>query len=492
MAHPAIVATRAALGVKNGEPVGVSDVFPPDAGTLYAWFRIAGHKQPTKLRGEWHYLGGGGDRMVIASDLTIQPNESWGDFQFELPPGRPWPLGAYRVDILMDGKVAASVPFRIEQAAAKPAPQAQAAPKIVEAKPARGVKDGKPVDPGDVFAPDTNPIYVWYRLSGNAKSVEIRSVWHYLGGGEASEAEGGTHPAGREWGYLGKELPPGRPWPLGEYRVDILIDGAKAASVPFRVAAAAPKVTISQAQVARGVKDGQPVDTGTVFAPNASPLYVWFRVAGNAGPVKLRGEWHYLGGGGDQVIAKAEGELKPGTTTANFRRTLPEGKTWPLGDYRMDVFAGDALAASVRFRIEEGKPAAAAAPAGGAITLASVEALLRELGADPQANTRKDGVPYFEFALDGRKTALALYGCTPGPCAQALLHTGFRIGKKPDLQAINDWNREQRFVRAYLDRDGDPTVESDLVVAGAETAALREWIATWRRQVPQFLAHVTK
>jgi hypothetical protein len=380
-AAPAIVAAMPARGVKDGEPVSPGEVFAPDAGTIYVWFRMAGHDAPTALRGVWHYLGGGGDRVIISSEIIMQANQDWGDFQLELPPGRPWPTGEYRVDIFIADKQAASVPFRVAEASAQPTP---AAPKIVEAKPARGVKDGKPVDPRDVFTPDMNPIYVWYRIAGNAAPAEIRSIWHYLGGGEdvASEAEGGTQPAGREWGYVGKELPPGGTWPLGEYRVDIMIDGRVAMAVPFRVAdvpakpAAAPKVAIPEA------------------------------------------------------------------------------------------------------------------PAG--ITVDGVEALLRELGARPERKTRKDGVPYFEFTIDGRRTVLALYGCAPGPCAQSLLHTGFKTDKKVGLQAINDWNASQRFVRAYLDADGDPVVESDLVVAGAPMATVREWIATWRQRVPGFVSMLAK
>jgi hypothetical protein len=33
---------------------------------------------------------------------------------------------------------------------------------------------------------------------------------------------------------------------------------------------------------------------------------------------------------------------------------------------------------------------------------------------------------------------------------------------RPTLQRINAWNQEKRFSRAYLDKDGDPVLESDL------------------------------
>jgi hypothetical protein len=624
VAHPAIVAARAALGVKDGEPVGVSEVFAPDAGTLYAWFRIAGHTQPVKLRGEWHYLGSGGDRMVIASDLTVQPNESWGDFQFELPPGRPWPLGAYRVDILMDGKLAASVPFRIEQPGAAPAPQALAAPKIVEAKAAHGVKEGGiPVGVTEVFAPDAGRLYVWFRIAGHDRPVKLLSEWHYLGTGRdelLADIEMTGQP-GKDGGHFAFELLPGRLWPLGAYRVDILLDGKVAASVPFHVATAAPKpaarpqVKVFDMLVARGIKDGKPVAPAAAFAPDASPLYVWFRVSGNTEPVKLRGEWRYLGGGQDRIIARGEGMLKAGSAWTNFRRTLAEGKTWALGDYRFDLFVDDTLASSARFRIveggpklmveaaaspkiveakpardvnEDGKPVgpsdvftpdtrqifiwyritgnpapvemhsvwrylggggdSASAPEGGTqpagrewgafgkereandpwpvgeyrvdifiggaqaasvpfrvaaatpvagsagpVTFETVEALLNELGAKPRRDTRPDGVPFLAFRLDGRDMALALFGCAPGkPCVRLMLHTGFRLPQPVPAETLNAWTAEHRFVRAFHDDEGDPMLESDLVAVGSRMSTVREWIAEWRKQVPQFLDRVAK
>ncbi len=78
VARPTVVATRVARGVRNGLPVDPSEVFAPDTGKIYVWFRMAGHNAPTKLRGVWHYLGGGSDRVIIDSELTIQPMESWG------------------------------------------------------------------------------------------------------------------------------------------------------------------------------------------------------------------------------------------------------------------------------------------------------------------------------------------------------------------------------------------------------------------------------
>ncbi len=43
-------------------------------------------------------------------------------------------------------------------------------------------------------------------------------------------------------------------------------------------------------------------------------------------------------------------------------------------------------------------------------------------------------------------------------------YAGFR-SQRP-LEALNDWNREYRFTRAYLDQDGDVVLEMDLNLSG--------------------------
>ena len=486
---PAITAVAPARGVKDGKPVEPGATFTPEVNPIYVWFRLEGVTAATKLRQVWHYLGAGADRTIGEGDFTAPAGAKWADVKFTLAEGKRWPLGEYRVEIFAGDRQLAAVPFSVAEAGAEP--------RIVQTQPARGVKDGKPVEPGEVFRPDAKTIYVWFRIAGVNAPTRLRGIWNYLrpGGDEfIVESEAVVQP-GHDWGGFQIEGPPGRGWPVGNYRLDILLGDRKAASVPFRVAGAAQAVIVA-ARAARGVKNGEPVSPGETFAPDAGTIYVWFRLAGHEAPTALRGVWRYLGGGQDQVIISSELMMQPNQDWADFQLELPPGKPWPLGEYRVDILIGDKQAASVPFRIAaaaaQPAPKASAAPAAGAITPAGAEALLRELGADPQAKTRRDGVPYFEFVIDGRKTVLALYGCTPGPCAQALLHTGFKTDRKVDAQAINDWNREQRFVRAYLDRDGDPIVESDLVVAGAQIATMREWIATWRQRVPQFMAHLTK
>jgi hypothetical protein len=130
--------------------------------------------------------------------------------------------------------------------------------------------------------------------------------------------------------------------------ITVLVGGAVIFS---SLAQAQVDVTISQMTPARGVRDGKPVEPGTVFKPDVGKIYVWFRVTGQKAPVKLRGQWHYLSGGGDRLVIESEMTAPPRDASADFRMELPPGRPWPVGDYRLDILSGDEIAGSAAFRV---------------------------------------------------------------------------------------------------------------------------------------------
>ena len=71
------------------------------------------------------------------------------------------------------------------------------------------------------------------------------------------------------------------------------------------------------------------------------------------------------------------------------------------------------------------------------------------------------------------------------------MYAGFS-GFDVTLGRINEWNRTKRFSKAYLDDDDDPCLESDLdLEGGVATAAIEEFIETFRVSVEMFRAHIT-
>lgn len=64
--------------------------------------------------------------------------------------------------------------------------------------------------------------------------------------------------------------------------------------------------------------------------------------------------------------------------------------------------------------------------------------------------------------------------------SSAWLLAGFSANGHALPDRINEWNRTKRFSRAYLDREGDPIIESDIDLEGGVTRdAMVAWIRTF-------------
>lgn len=67
---------------------------------------------------------------------------------------------------------------------------------------------------------------------------------------------------------------------------------------------------------------------------------------------------------------------------------------------------------------------------------------------------------------------------------------GFR-SEKANLTKVNEWNRNKRYSRAYIDGDGDPVIELDLDLRGGVTpAGFVNFLNTVRLSVVQYSRHV--
>jgi hypothetical protein len=114
---------------------------------------------------------------------------------------------------------------------------------FVDLTTAHGVVDGRPFRPTHVFAPDDNPIYVWFRGEGCMAGTAIRSVWFYLETDPPLRFGDVTVVVDRpdDWGQFNFELGPGMKWRLGEYRIELRVDDALLAETRFRVSSINPK-----------------------------------------------------------------------------------------------------------------------------------------------------------------------------------------------------------------------------------------------------------
>ncbi len=82
------------------------------------------------------------------------------------------------------------------------------------------------------------------------------------------------------------------------------------------------------------------------------------------------------------------------------------------------------------------------------------------------------GDPAWTFTSRGILTTVVLYDrAANGRYESLLIYAGWSADGATPLETINAWNRASRFGRAYVDEDGDPVIELDLLVAGGITMA---------------------
>ncbi len=89
----------------------------------------------------------------------------------------------------------------------------------------------------------------------------------------------------------------------------------------------------------------------------------------------------------------------------------------------------------------------------------------------------------YRFQLLGYKTLLL------SKKINLQLYASFK--KKVTVNKINEWNRDKRYARAYIDKEGDPCLELDLdLEGGSSMGAVREMFRTWRTCVKLFTEHI--
>jgi hypothetical protein len=127
-------------------------------------------------------------------------------------------------------------------AQARPMVQTAPSPRIFDVMTARNVAWGQPVGPSGVFSPDVNPIYVWFRHQGLAAGTTITAVWYFTSTATPTKIGEGsvTVTPSSDWGQFNFELAQGKRWPVGDYRVEMLVSGAPVGEARFQVATAPP------------------------------------------------------------------------------------------------------------------------------------------------------------------------------------------------------------------------------------------------------------
>ncbi|KGJ05799.1 Putative sensory transduction regulator [Paracoccus halophilus] len=75
------------------------------------------------------------------------------------------------------------------------------------------------------------------------------------------------------------------------------------------------------------------------------------------------------------------------------------------------------------------------------------------------------GDPMLESRIDDVLFRVHFFDCQ-ATCAAMQFSAGFQLDAPLPIEMANLWNRERRFGRVYLDRDGDPFIEMDIGLTG--------------------------
>jgi hypothetical protein len=99
--------------------------------------------------------------------------------------------------------------------------------------------------------------------------------------------------------------------------------------------------------------------------------------------------------------------------------------------------------------------------------------------------TREEKV--INIKVDGQMHVLYVYDDNDLQMYYAL--TGYSISN----EAINDWNKNQRLSRAYLDDDNDPVLEADLLAnAGMTPRQITEWVTVFIGSAKAYREHLNE
>jgi hypothetical protein len=123
----------------------------------------------------------------------------------------------------------------------------------------------------------------------------------------------------------------------------------------------------------------------------------------------------------------------------------------------------------------------------------SLVTALRNAGYAAKLGTDKVGDPMITSGINGTTFQIFFYNCTDHvECATVQFHSGYDLTSSPTLASLNEWNRAQRFGRAYLDKENDPILEMDVDLddGGLAPALFIDNIEFWASILGKFEQHI--
>jgi hypothetical protein len=107
----------------------------------------------------------------------------------------------------------------------------------------------------------------------------------------------------------------------------------------------------------------------------------------------------------------------------------------------------------------------------------------------PDHNNRK----ILKTSIDGVNFDVYFFDCDDKDerCSSIQFAAGWSLVSPVDQEKLNGWNKDKRWMRAYLTGDNKQALygEMDIIVGPGSTETLDNYVATWKVALPQFKTH---
>jgi hypothetical protein len=123
----------------------------------------------------------------------------------------------------------------------------------------------------------------------------------------------------------------------------------------------------------------------------------------------------------------------------------------------------------------------------------SIVTALQGAGYAAKLGVDKVGDPMVSSGVSGTTFQIFFYNCTNhANCATVQFHSGYDLKTPTTLESLNEWNRSQRFGRAFLDKDNDPILEMDVDLddGGLTPLLFVDNVEFWASVLSKFEQHI--
>lgn len=126
------------------------------------------------------------------------------------------------------------------------------------------------------------------------------------------------------------------------------------------------------------------------------------------------------------------------------------------------------------------------------LSVEEVAAWVKSVGFDPKIEKTDAGEPYVRIKTpSGVNFDVDLYDCGAGKCRAVQFTVIFELEKKLSLDAVNSWNSDKRYIRMFLNKQGNAVFQYDCNVApGGTFEALDDDLDIFVDFMPEMMTHI--